>query len=80
MLSPSNPYRGFKTEFGDITFGNKNLLTLIADASLLAQKTSYYQKWQVHRRAQPDSFGARIEVPNKGLRRDGPETVLNSRR
>src|SRR5262249_7429834 len=43
--------------FGDITFGNRNLLTLLAQASLLAQKTSYYQKWQVHRRARPESFG-----------------------
>src|SRR5262249_4166301 len=48
--------------FGDITFGNKNLLTLLAQASLLAQKTSYYQKWQVHRRARPESFGGRIDV------------------
>src|SRR5262249_21640389 len=41
---------------------NKNLLTLLAQASLLAQKASYYQKWQVHRRARPEVFGARIDV------------------
>jgi hypothetical protein len=61
-LSPTNPYRGSQTEFGDITFGNKNLLSLLAQASLLAQKTSYYQKWQVHRRARPECFGGRIDV------------------
>jgi hypothetical protein len=66
LLSPSNPYRGSKTEFGDITFGNKNLLTLIAEASLLAQKTAYYQKWQIHRRARPESFAARIDVHLNG--------------
>jgi hypothetical protein len=49
-----------------ITFGNKNLLTLLAQASLLAQKTSYYQKWQVHRRARPESFGGRIDVHLSG--------------
>jgi len=62
VLSPTNPYRGSHSQFGDITFGNKNLLTLLAQASLLAQKTSYYQKWQVHRRARPESFGGRIDV------------------
>jgi membrane-associated phospholipid phosphatase len=66
VLSPSNPYRGSRTQFGDITLGNKNLLTLLAQASLLARKTSYYQKWQVHRRARPESFGGRIEVHLSG--------------
>jgi len=62
VLSPTNPYRGSRSQFGDITLGNKNLLTLLAQASLLAQKTSYYQKWQVHRRGRPESFGGRIDV------------------
>jgi hypothetical protein len=66
VLSPTNPYRGSSTQFGDITLGNKNLLTLLAQASLLAQKTSYYQKWQVHRRARPESFGGRIDVHLSG--------------
>lgn len=62
VWSPTNPYRGSRTQFGDITFGNKNLLSLLAQASLLAQKVSYYWKWQVHRRARPESFGGRIDV------------------
>jgi hypothetical protein len=62
VLSPTNPYRGSRTQFGDITFGNKNLLTMLAQASLLAQKVAYYHKWQVHRRARPESFGGRIDV------------------
>src|SRR5215471_6883210 len=66
VLSPTNPYRGSHSQFGDITFGNKNLLTLLAQASLLAQKTSYYQKWQVHRRARPESFSGRIDVHLSG--------------
>jgi hypothetical protein len=66
MLSPTNPYRGSNTQFGDITLGNKNLLTLLAQASLLAQKTSYYFKWQVHRRARPEVFAARIDVQLSG--------------
>jgi hypothetical protein len=39
---------------------------LLAQASLLAQKTSYYQKWQVHRRARPESFGGCIDVHLSG--------------
>ena len=66
VLSPTNPYRGSRSQFGDITFGSKNLLSLLAQASLLAQKTSYYYKWQVHRRARPETCGARIEVQLTG--------------
>jgi hypothetical protein len=62
VWSPTNPYRGSRSQFGDITFGNKNLLSLLAQASLLAQKTAYYQKWQIHRRARPECLGGRIEV------------------
>ena len=68
VLSPTNPYRGSKTEFGDITFGNKNILALLAAASQLAQKTAYYYKWQVHRRARPELVGGRIEAQLSGRR------------
>ena len=66
VLSPTNPYRGSSTQFGDITLGSKNLLTLLAQASLLAQKASYYQKWQVHRRARPETVAGRIDVHLSG--------------
>jgi hypothetical protein len=66
VLSRTNPYRASSAQFGDITFGNKNLLSLLAQASLLGQKASYYQKWQVHRRARPEVFGARIDVHLSG--------------
>jgi hypothetical protein len=66
VLSRTNPYRDSSVQFGDITFGNKNLLSLLAQVSLLAQKASYYQKWQVHRRARPEVLGARIDVHLSG--------------
>jgi hypothetical protein len=66
VLSKTNPYRGSSAQFGDITLGNKNLLSLLAQASLLAQKASYYHKWQVHRRARPEVFGARVDVHLSG--------------
>ena len=44
VLSRTNPYRCATGQFGDITLGSKNVLSLLAQASLLAQKASYYYK------------------------------------
>jgi hypothetical protein len=41
---------------------------LLTQASLLAQKASYYYKWQAHRRDRPETFGGRIEVQLTGRR------------
>src|SRR5262249_6410382 len=49
-LSPSNPYLGSKTEFGDLTFGGKNIVALLGQAALIAEKAAWYEKWLVHRR------------------------------
>jgi hypothetical protein len=77
VLSPTNPYRNSTTQFGDITLGNKNILTLLAEASLLGQKASYYYKWQAHRRARPEVIGARIEVHLAGRKSyDLPSSIL----
>jgi hypothetical protein len=65
-LAPTNPYLGSKTQFGDITFGNKNILSMIAQAALLGQKGAYYHKWLVHRRLRPECFAGRIEVHASG--------------
>jgi len=65
-LNPTNPYIGSRTQFGDITFGNKNVLSLMAQASLLGQKSAYYHKWLVHRRLRPECFAGRIEVQVSG--------------
>lgn len=65
-LNRTNPYLGSRTQFGDITFGNKNILSLIAQAALLGQKGAYYHKWLVHRRLRPECFGGRIEVHVSG--------------
>ena len=66
VLSPTNPYRASTTQFGDITFGNKMVLTLIAQAALVGQKTSYYHKWLVHRRVRPEVTAGRIEYQMTG--------------
>ena len=61
-LSPMNPYRTYREQSGDITFGNKNILTMLAQAALIGQKGAWYQKWLIHRRLRPEAFGARVEL------------------
>jgi len=67
-LSPTNPYRNSRTQFGDITLGSKNILSLVAQASLLGQKGAYFHKWQVHRRLRPECFAGRIDSKVTGRR------------
>jgi hypothetical protein len=67
-LSPTNPYRVSRTQFGDITLGSKNVLSLVAEAALLGQKGAYFHKWQVHRRLRPECFAGRIETHATGRR------------
>jgi hypothetical protein len=68
-LSPTNPYRRSRTQFGDITLGSKNVLSLLAQAALLGQKGAYFHKWHVHRRLRPECFAGRIETHAAGRRR-----------
>ena len=67
-LSPTNPYRSSRTQFGDITLGSKNVLSLVAQAALLGQKGAYFHKWQIHRRLRPECFAGRIETHTTGRR------------
>jgi hypothetical protein len=67
-LSPTNPYRGSRTQFGDITLGSKDVLSSVAQAALLGQKSAYFHKWQVHRRLRPECFAGRIETHAVGRR------------
>jgi hypothetical protein len=76
--SPTNPYRGSKSQFGDITFGRKDVLTLLAQGAMLGQKGSYYHKWQVHRRLRPEAFAGRIETHLSGKKKyDIHADILN---
>jgi hypothetical protein len=59
-LSVMNPYRGSKTDFGDLTFGGKNVTALLGQAALIAEKAAWYEKWLVHRRLRPEVFGGRL--------------------
>jgi hypothetical protein len=68
-LSPTNPYRGSRTQVGGMTFGGPNVLSLLGAASLIALKGSYYHKWLVHRRLRPESFAGRVETHLSGRKK-----------
>jgi hypothetical protein len=67
-LSNTNPYRGSKTEFGDLTFGGKNLMALLGQAAQVGEKAAWYEKWLVHRQLRPEVFGGRVHFALTGER------------
>ena len=77
-LSLTNPYRGSKTDFGDLTFGGKNVVALLGQAALIAEKAAWYEKWLVHRRLRPEVFGGRVQNELSGLKSYGlPPQLLH---
>ena len=76
--SLTNPYRGSKTDFGDLTFGGKNVVALLGQAALIAEKAAWYEKWLVHRRLRPEVFGGRVQNELSGLKSYGlPPQLLH---
>jgi hypothetical protein len=75
-LSVTNPYRGSKTDFGDITFGGKNVIGLLGQAALIAEKAAWYEKWLVHRRLRPEVFGGRLHNELAGQKSYGLPSQL----
>jgi hypothetical protein len=48
VLSPTNPYRGSAREFGDITFGNKNILSIIQAAYAASNDATASKSYDLH--------------------------------
>ncbi|MBO0721074.1 MAG: vanadium-dependent haloperoxidase, partial [Blastocatellia bacterium] len=59
-LDDSNPYKGASTQSGFITFGLPHVLDMIARVANHALKSTWFQKWAVHRRMRPEEVGGRI--------------------
>lgn len=53
---------GSISQTGFATFGPPHLLALLTEVSSRALKAVWYQKWLVHRRLRPETFGGRVEV------------------
>jgi hypothetical protein len=55
-----NPYNSPSKMDGFATFGYPHLMALIAEAGVRAARAVWFQKWWVHRRLRPETFGGRI--------------------
>lgn len=82
-LNPGNPYLGSLTQEGFGTWGGPAIKTLLCEVATRALKAVWFQKWFVHRRLRPETFGGRIHLllaPNPGTfpSFDVDPSVLNS--
>jgi membrane-associated phospholipid phosphatase len=62
-FNSGNAYSGdqvSKTQSGFATYGAPQILSLLAEVATRALKVVWYQKWFVHRRLRPETFGGRI--------------------
>lgn len=59
-LSPGNPYLESSTQHGFGTWGTVAAKALLAEVSTRALKAIWFQKWYVHRRLRPETFGGRV--------------------
>ncbi len=59
-LNSNNPYLSSSTQAGSITFGAQAALDLMWSAPIHALRAVWAQKWLVHRRIRPETFGGRI--------------------
>ncbi|MFE3461512.1 vanadium-dependent haloperoxidase [Nocardiopsis aegyptia] len=57
-----NPYHHSDNQQGFGTYGGPHLLTLVTEIATRALKAVWYQKWNVHRRLRPETFGGRIHA------------------
>lgn len=55
-----NPYNSSESQAGFVTFHIVDSVRLIVEAMNSALKASWFQKWYVHRRLRPETFGGRI--------------------
>ncbi len=60
-LDPNNPYKGNLTQDGFVTYGGPKVIELINIATAAALKACWYQKWMVHLRLRPESFGFLVQ-------------------
>ena len=55
-----NFYKESKNQQGFGTFGSPHILSLVTEVATRALKAMWFQKWFVHRRLRPETFGGRV--------------------
>ncbi|MEC4819591.1 MAG: vanadium-dependent haloperoxidase [Scytonema sp. PMC 1069.18] len=59
-VDEGNPYRKSRNQVGFATFGGPHILSLVTEIATRALKAVWFQKWYVHRRLRPETFGGRV--------------------
>jgi len=59
-VGEGNIYKEAKTQQGFGTFGSPHILSLVTEVATRALKAMWFQKWFVHRRLRPETFGGRV--------------------
>lgn len=71
LVKENNPYVGTNpsaaNQAGFCTFGPPELFILLAEVTLAALKSVWYEKWNVHRRLRPEQYGGHIDRTRRGI-------------
>ena len=59
-VDEGNLYKKTKAQDGFATFGGPHILSLVTEVATRALKAIWFQKWFVHRRLRPETFGGRV--------------------
>ena len=62
MPDGGNPYKHSRTQAPFTTFGPPFFIYLLAVVTQVALKTTWYEKWRVHRRLRPEEMGGRVQT------------------
>ncbi len=74
-----NLYNGSASQISFATLGGPDVLDLVAKAANLALTSAWYQKWLVHRRARPESYGGRLHFQKSNVKDYGlPADIIDS--
>lgn len=75
----NNVYNNSVTQGAFTTLGGPDVLDLVAKAGNLSLSGAWYQKWLVHRRLRPESYGGRLHNQITGVKDYGlPAELVNS--
>ena len=67
-LDDANPYKAYANRAGFICMGGPDVLSMVAQAAVLALKAAWYQKWSVNRTLRPEVFALRVHQNESGAR------------
>lgn len=75
----NNLYNTSSTQGAFVTLGGPDALDLVAKAGNLALTGAWFQKWLVHRRLRPETYGGRLHFQKTGEKDYGlPDEILDS--